>query len=152
MAENSTEPNTNTSADDEGDVVRRGNGEPDVIEFDLPDSIYRNILKELECTEADSTDGRRHKRRTLSKPIPILCRLLNHLGGSVWFHARYHNISDGGLGFLCGRLIEPGTECVATFPPHSPEAQSFPGKVRHCRQVRPGIYLVGMEFDTMAGH
>lgn len=58
-----------------------------------------------------------------------------------------HDISAGGVGFLCRNELEPGQRLVLLIETDIGDVE-VPGIVRHCTAT-VGMYKVGIEFDLI---
>ena len=65
------------------------------------------------------------------------------------FAIKVRDVSRGGLGFTLDRAIAVGTPLTVGLPlPADAEPLRLTCHVRHCRQVRPGLYAVGAAFEN----
>jgi len=59
---------------------------------------------------------------------------------------KLRDIGRGGIGFVCHQPIEVGSNWRCAFVHHGQVLSQQAIVVRHCRQVQPGLYLLGAQF------
>lgn len=60
---------------------------------------------------------------------------------------RCHNVSSGGMGFLHGGFIQPGTRCTLGLQAIEGDGGIVSGRIAWCRQIQPEAFDVGVQFD-----
>ena len=90
-------------------------------------------------------DRRRHKRWEFR--MSDIAVLVQHPGGGM---GRYlvcaRNISAGGISFIHGGYIHPGSECKIVLPRRDGSPVAVVGTVVHCRHVQGAHHEVGVRF------
>jgi branched-chain amino acid transport system permease protein len=61
------------------------------------------------------------------------------------------DIGRGGIGFVCDRELPVHTTWHVAFLQHNYQIGSIAVAIKHCRQVRPGVHLVGGQFIINSG-
>ncbi len=89
------------------------------------------------------TRRRRHKRYHRSWPLLVATY---RSGALVECSAALHDASPGGIGFMCERSFEPGTQIFIRLFWHEATALRIPAIVRHIARSSRGV-LVGSQFD-----
>jgi hypothetical protein len=94
-----------------------------------------------------SPDGRRTEpRRATSERIAVLCQICDQHESDMYFAVRPRDVSQSGLGFLHGRYIHLGRECVVTFIFDQTQGLRLRGQVAHCDHVQQHVHKVGIRF------
>jgi hypothetical protein len=59
------------------------------------------------------------------------------------------NLSPGGLGFTHQASMPPGRHVFVWLPQSGAEPTAVRATVRHCQILKQGLYLIGVEFDSL---
>jgi len=57
------------------------------------------------------------------------------------------DISDGGIGFVHGSFLHPGTACLITLVTEARRGLRTTGKVVNCEHLSAHVHRVGVKFD-----
>lgn len=110
----------------------------------------------LERIARQAADYRGPERRGLTlgdRPVrharDMRCMLrLGHPGDAPGTYiVRSRNISSGGLGFIHGCFIEPGTRCSIALQAEDGYGKILAGRIAWCRRVELEAHDVGVQFD-----
>ncbi|MAE66940.1 MAG: hypothetical protein CMJ18_21995 [Phycisphaeraceae bacterium] len=114
------------------------------------ESTVREVLDKksaaIACGE-DAPDKRQHDRIHYEVPEGLMF-IIQHPGGSAaTYLVRPYNLSDGGVGFLHGAYIHPGSACLIRLKTPSGSFVESMGSVVRCSFETGKIHDVGVKFD-----
>jgi len=94
-------------------------------------------------------NNRRGQTRYIYNPdAKLICQLAREEGPAVQIVVRCRNISVGGLGFLHGSYVHPGTGCVLTLISAFKQGYRIHGTIVRCRHLTKNIHEVGVQFEA----
>jgi DNA-binding response OmpR family regulator len=67
----------------------------------------------------------------------------------TYYLLRPHNISRGGVGFLHGHYLYPGSRCILHMQSLGEQRCVIPGRIAWCSHVRRHIHEAGVAFDEL---
>lgn len=105
------------------------------------------ILNSLEQGAFPKTDRhlRQHERYTFRQTdVPV--RVQMHDGSSTLFRVCSRNISKGGMGFLHGGFLHPGSPCEIVLTMLGGETLKVRGKIVQCHYITGRLHEVGVKF------
>jgi hypothetical protein len=117
----------------------------------LAEDQVRDIGRELNREDDGSKGADRRKEGRFSYIVPegITVEVESLTSGSGRFYRSCpRNISRGGMAFLHGGFIHPGTRCQITLIAIDDEKVTVRATVRACRYIRGKVHHVGVEFET----
>ena len=120
----------------------------DLLRLSVPER--QELLNELERREISRSERqmRRYDRHPYHVWDGLLIRLKPPEGEWAGFRVTPRNISSGGLSFLHGSFVYPGSRCVAMLRTLQGEHVVAQGQVVRCRVVRGRAYEISVAFDT----
>ena len=74
------------------------------------------------------------------------------LGSTTDYLVHPYNISEGGIGFLHGIFLYPGSRCTVHLKTPDNKRMSAPGVVVRCTHVSGKMHDVGVKFDEPIKH
>ena len=89
---------------------------------------------------------RREARGRLSMQMRCMLRVGGDGSGGI-FNIHSRNVSSGGLGFLHGGFIDPGTRCTVAMVSPFDHGVIASGRIAWCRPIEMDVYDAGVEFD-----
>jgi CheY-like chemotaxis protein len=90
-------------------------------------------------------DRRRWKRWEYR--VSDIAVIVSHPGGGAGrFLVCTRNLSNGGLSFIHGGYIHPGSECRVVLPRRDEPPLAVPGVVVHCRHLESSHHEIGVQF------
>lgn len=109
-------------------------------------------LEELEQqTDAGSNQSRREYHRFPVRGDATLTNMDNIGDESVVIPVMLRDVSRGGIGFLCQQKVEAGSLWRVSFLQHGYAVAHQGLQIRHCRELRSGVFLVGGQFVAETG-
>jgi hypothetical protein len=117
----------------------------------LTPSEHAALLSALEREEASAAQSgtRQHKRTIYHRSQGLTIRLHSQGGDSanVEYLVRPRNLSAGGMGFLHGCFVHPGTRCSINLVRLDGGVMRVAGAVVRCRCVSGRVHDVGVQFE-----
>lgn len=109
-------------------------------------------LEELEQqAENSSAQSRREYDRFAVRGDAVLANMDSIGGESVTIQVMLRDVSRGGIGFLCQQKVDAGTLWRVSFMQHGYAIAHQGLQIRHCRELRSGVFLVGGQFVVETG-
>lgn len=106
----------------------------------------------LALEEREASEGRAQERKaerwSYHRPDGLVLRIQQPGGDPMDFLVRPRNLSTGGLGFLHGGFVYPGSVCIVTLVSHDGLNVVARGKVVRCACVTGRIHDIGVQFDA----
>ena len=126
-------------------------GTPDTQKVDtlrLQEKDIGVLLSYLDAqSKAKDKGTRKFERFTYREVTAIVLTIEQFDSSQRSYLVRPRNLSEGGLGFIHGTFVYPGSKAVVTLMNREKQQVSIPGKIVRCRHVRAHIHEVGMKFD-----
>jgi hypothetical protein len=126
-------------------------GSPDTQKVDslrLQDKDVGVLLSYLDAQKQSKDKGtRKFERFTYRSGAAIVLTIEQFDSSQRSYLVRPRNLSEGGLGFIHGTFVYPGSKAVVSLFNREGEQVSIPGKIVRCRHVRAHIHELGMKFD-----
>ncbi|MDY7108569.1 MAG: response regulator [Planctomycetota bacterium] len=108
----------------------------------------RRLLSELDRgLRQEPQDCRRRHARWEYRALDIAVRLTHPGGGQSRLLVCSRNLSAGGIAFLHGGYLHPGSECTLVMIRRDGTRQKLTGTIRHCRFLRGTCHEAGIKFD-----
>lgn len=111
---------------------------------------HEALVRALEAREKSEgrTQERKAERWSYHRPDGLVLRIQQPGGDAMDFLVRPRNLSTGGLGFLHGGFVYPGSICIVTLVSHDGSNVVARGKVVRCACVTGRIHDIGVQFDA----
>lgn len=115
---------------------------------------YQSLMADME--RASAAPVRRHgpnknrrgqTRYNYHQDAKLICQLSQDLSTPMQIIVRCRNISIGGLGFLHGAYVHPGTRVVLTLISANKQGYRINGTIIRCRHLTKTVHEVGVAFD-----
>lgn len=115
---------------------------------------YQSLMADME--RASAAPVRRHgvnknrrgqQRFAYHQDAKLICQLTQDLSSPMQIIVRCRNISIGGLGFLHGAYVHPGTRVVLTLVSANKQGYRINGTIIRCRHLTKTVHEVGVAFD-----
>jgi len=117
----------------------------------LSDEQVRELLASIQRTDVPRSvrNQREHRRRPPQDRVVLLVQIQNDQrhDESTSFRVRCVDISDGGIGFVHGSFLHPGTACLITLVTEARRGLRTTGKVVNCEHLSAHVHRVGVQFD-----
>lgn len=108
----------------------------------------KRLLAEMDCgLRKEPPDCRRKHPRWEYRALDIAIRVTHPGGGQSRLLVCSRNLSAGGISFLNGGYLHPGSECMVALMSRDGTAMTLTGVVRFCRFVRGSCHEAGIQFD-----
>lgn len=107
------------------------------------------LLDELERARSRQPELKHQKRRYMRvsfRQTGVGVTVETYGGSTVRFRVCARNISRGGLGFLHGGFLHPGSPCDVVLTTLDRERRTIPGRIAQCRFVTGRLHEVGVRF------
>lgn len=115
---------------------------------------YQSLLSDMERASVapikrhgPNKNRRGQTRYIYHQDAKLICQMSQDLGASMQLIVRCRNISIGGLGFLHGAYVHPGTRVVLTLISATKQGYRINGSIVRCRHLTKNIHEVGVAFD-----
>lgn len=115
---------------------------------------YQSLLSDMEraAVAPVKRHGPNKNRRVQARygyhqDAKLICQMSQDLGSTMQIIVRCRNISIGGLGFLHGSYVHPGTRVVLTLISANKQGYRINGSIVRCRHLTKNIHEVGVAFD-----
>jgi len=109
----------------------------------------RDLLRSLEQT-AKPVDQSRRMHERIAYHVPGIPLVVTHPDSAVSrFLVCARNISAGGISFLHGGFLYPGSRCELTLPTVWGGQEAVVGQVVSCRHVEKQTHEFGVAFDAL---
>ena len=98
-------------------------------------------------TPDQKTDDRREDPRLefRQSEVPLV---VEHLGGGgAWLLVCARNLSSGGIAFIHGGFLHPGSKCKLLLRKMNGEREVIEGEIVNCRHVEGSVHEVSVKFD-----
>ncbi len=115
---------------------------------------YQSLMADME--RASAAPVRRHgvnknrrgqQRFSYHQDAKLICQMSQDLSSPMQIIVRCRNISVGGLGFLHGAYVHPGTRVVLTLISANKQGYRINGSIVRCRHLTKTVHEVGVAFD-----
>lgn len=108
-------------------------------------------IAEMESKQTPTTghEKRKSQRHHHCVLATITIRTQNQGVTENYFLIRTRNISEGGMGFLHGAFVYPGSQVVAILQDNNGKAIALEGDVARCNHVAGKVHEVGVRFKRM---
>jgi len=90
---------------------------------------------------------RRTARQEIDRRTGCFLALDESLASSGWAQVLGHTLNRHGMAVLHNQAIDVDTRLFVRLRPSHSEVYRCPGRVVGCRNTRPGVYDIGIEFD-----
>ena len=125
-------------------------GEPEFkSHLQLSAAEQRRLLSRLDASARPAgidRESRREKR--WSYRASDIALIVQHPGGGVGrFLVCSRNLSAGGIGFIHGGFLHPGSECSLLLRHHDGSPMALAGQVAHCRHLSGRHHEIGIQFS-----
>ena len=110
-------------------------------------------LAELERSRLSLFPGRCQRQfdRHVIRGDAVLTSVEDRSQEGVTIDAYLRDVSRGGIGLVCHRKLEAGSRWRIDIKRNGYPVAEQTIEVRHCREVRPNLYLCGTQFIASAG-
>lgn len=107
------------------------------------------LLSRLDASARPSASGRESRReKRWSYRAADLALMVEHPGGGIGrFLVCSRNLSAGGIGFIHGGFLHPGTECRLLLRRHDGSPMALAGQIAHCRHLSGRHHEIGIQFS-----
>jgi CheY-like chemotaxis protein len=107
----------------------------------------RRLLSELDGgLRRDPPNCRRKHPRWEYRALDIAVRVSHPGGGQSRLLVCSRNLSAGGISFLHGGYLHPGSQCTLIMMSRDGSRKKLTGTIRHCRFLRGTCHEAGIEF------
>lgn len=125
-------------------------GEPEFkSHLQLSAAEQRRLLSRLDASARPAgidRESRREKR--WSYRASDIALIVQHPGGGAGrFLVCSRNLSAGGIGFIHGGFLHPGSECSLLLRRHDGSPMALAGQVAHCRHLTGRYHEIGIQFS-----
>jgi CheY-like chemotaxis protein len=123
--------------------------EPGMNDLRIPYHEAMTILAELDSriTACEDISRRQHTRIAYRVPDGLQADFIQPDRSTRSYRVIPHDMSPGGIGFLHGGFIYPGTVCEIVLVTVDAERVRVRGSVARCDHIRATIHEVGVAFD-----
>lgn len=112
-----------------------------------PKDIQR-LVEDLERRTSEENPGaHRQTRRWRMRMQRVIVTLVGQMGQRLNLLVIPRNLSQGGMGFVCGNYLHVGSQCFITLRTLGGKGVVVPGIVRRCRYLEGRLHDVGVEFS-----
>ena len=94
-----------------------------------------------------SRDRRRNPRIPYRQELMLLCGIHHGMDGATFFRVACVDVSLGGIGFLHGSFVHPGSACTVTLVTPTRKGFRAVGEVKRCFHVTRHVHFVGVKFN-----
>lgn len=113
----------------------------------LDDDRIASILDELDEASLEPSSDRKHDRYQYRIKGLVVHMRQSELAEPIPYLVPGRNISAGGLSFLHGGFVYPGTKCLVQLITTYGTWTNITGKITRCRYLKSNIHEVSMSFD-----
>lgn len=113
----------------------------------LSDEQWHTLSEKLDRDDPDLTSQRSHRRITYRKLSQIAVAIRQADGKWGKYVVRSRDLSSGGIGFIHGSYIHPGSECRVILKDCQGQVICLDGVVKCCELVEGTAHNVGVQFN-----
>jgi len=107
----------------------------------------QRLVEDLERGSSQEGAGtHRQSRRWKMRPQRVIVTLVGQTGQRLNLLVIPRNLSQGGMGFICGNYLHIDSQCFITFRTLGGKGTVVPATVRRCRHVEGRLHEIGVEF------
>lgn len=111
-----------------------------------PKDIQR-LVEDLERRGSQEVAGtHRQSRRWKMRSQRVIVTLVGQMGQRLNILVIPRNLSQGGMGFICGNYLHIGSSCFVTFRSLGGKGVVVQASVRRCKHVEGRLHEIGVEF------
>lgn len=115
----------------------------------ISDREWRMMVSQMNRRPKGDGTEQREDERSLYTAQPLIRIDLTHPGGSpAKYLVRPNDLSAGGMSFLHGQFLYPGTVVEVELTDIDGETIFTPGEIVYCRLLRGMTHEVGIRFDS----
>ncbi len=115
----------------------------------MSDRAQAELIQRMHRAERASRVDNRNAPRLEYAPADGLIITVQHPGGStIRYLIRPRNLSRGGMSFLHGQFIYPGTACTINLRTNQDHPVRVEGRITRCNHVQGRVHEIGVQFDS----
>ena len=108
---------------------------------------WRSLAKKLDQLSPDFCDKRQYERIEYRKLSQIAVAIKPPDGEWAKYVVRSHNLSRGGIGFIHGCYLHPGSQCRLILKNSQDQVVCINGTVKRCEFIEAKAHDIGVQFD-----